>query len=129
MEPIHLPDTTTKHAPPVEQAAEQKKLEQLFQQAQPKLVPNDVQPPKPARLSEVDRLKLENISLKLLNIGSQFEKLVAARSGFSRQFDALRTEYLERYGIDIAVTKIDEDGSFCGPLVQGMRPQVEPVKP
>lgn len=87
-------------------------LEKIFEASQPKLVPDGVQPPKPTRLSDVDRLMLENISLKLLNLGHQFEKLTAARAGFSRQFDELRKACLERYGIDIATTRIDEEGNF-----------------
>lgn len=68
--------------------------------------------PKPTRLSEVDRLRLENVSLKLMNVGHQLEKLTAARADLSRQFDVLRKECLERYGIDIAITRLDEEGNF-----------------
>jgi hypothetical protein len=78
---------------------------------------NDTQtPPKPTKLTEVDRLRLENTSLKLMNIGVQFEKLSQERLRFSKQFDDLRKECLERYGIDIATTRIDEEGNFLGPL-------------
>jgi hypothetical protein len=79
-------------------------------------------PPKPTRLSDVDHLRLENISLKLLSIGHQFEKLTAARAGFSRQFDELRKECLVRYGIDIAVTRIDEEGNFLHPNASPAQP-------
>jgi hypothetical protein len=109
------PDATTENTPASERVGESKTLEELFEASQPKLVSDDVQPPKPTRLSEVDRLKLENISLKLLNIGNQFEKLTAARAGFSRQFDELRKACIERYGIDITTTRIDEEGNFLQP--------------
>jgi hypothetical protein len=75
-------------------------------------------PAKPIKLSELDRLKLENVSLKLMNIGQQFEKLTEERARCSRQFDDLRKEYRERYGVDVATTRIDADGSFAGILPQ-----------
>lgn len=99
----------------------QKQLEQLFEASQPKLV--EAQPlPKPTKLSELHRLKLENASLKLLNIGQQFEKLAQEREKFSREFDALRQECVAVYGIDVATTRIAEDGTFGGPLLPQMAP-------
>jgi len=97
-------------------AEEQKKLEEIFQKSQPKLVQEEV-PPKPTRLSENDRLRLENVSLKLMNIGNQFQQLTAARAELSRKFDELRKECIERYGIDVATTRIDEEGNFLSPPI------------
>lgn len=116
------PDAPAEGEPASERVGEPKTLEEIFEASQPKLASDDVQPPKPTRLSDVDRLTLENISLKLLNIGHQFEKLTAARAGFSRQFDELRKACLERYSVDIAITRIDEEGNFIGALpLQGLR--------
>ncbi len=84
-----------------------------------------IKQPALTRLSEVDRLKLEVVSLKLMNIGHHFDKLMAERSKCSRQFDELRKEYVERYGIDIASTRIDEEGSFCGPLLPQQTPRIQ----
>lgn len=111
----------TKPETPPDAPDEQTKLEEIFQASQPKLAPEEPPPPKPTRLSEVDRLKLENVSLKLLSVGHQFEKLTAERARFSRQFDELRKECFERYGVDIAVTRIDEEGNFLGGPGPGTR--------
>lgn len=118
---VPLPDSQPTQDP----EADARKLEELFKASHPKLASEDPSPPKPSRLTEVDRLKLENVSLKLMNVGVQFEKLAIERARLSRQFDELRKECLERYGVDIATTKIDEDGNFCGPLLtqQALRPQ------
>lgn len=104
-------------------ATTQPKLEELFQQSQPTLTPDDAPPPKPEKLSDIDQLKLENVSLKLMNVGQQLnnlnqqgQALVHDRMRLSRQFDELRKEYLERYGIDITLTHIDENGFFRGPI-------------
>lgn len=73
-------------------------------------------PPKPTKLSEIDRLRLENTSLRLMNIGAQIEKLMMDRARVSREFDSLRRECLDRYGVDIVTTRIDEEGNFRGSL-------------
>lgn len=73
-------------------------------------------PAKSTRLSELDRLRLENASLKLMVIGQQFEKLSQERLTYSKAFDELRRECVERYGVDPAHTKIDAEGNFLGPI-------------
>lgn len=102
---------------------DQKILEQLFVNAQPTLAAPGQEPPKPDRLSEIDRLKLENVSLKLLNIGQQFERLSADRAMLSEQFDALRRDCLITYGVDVATTRVDSDGKF-GPPIPSMAPSM-----
>ena len=101
--------------------AGREELEKIFEDSQPKLAQEESPAPKPTRLSEVDRLKLENVSLKLMNIGHQFDRLTTERVQLSRKFDDLRRECLERYGVDVAVTRIDEEGNFVGALAPGPR--------
>lgn len=70
----------------------------------------------PTKLEEVDRLKAENLSLKLANIGTQFDRLAQERTRLSREFDKLIQECKDKYGVDITTTRIDAEGNFLGPL-------------
>lgn len=96
-------------------------VEKQFAASQPTLVEKDGPVAKPKKLSELDKLKLENVSLKLMAIGQQFEKLSTERTRFSQAFDDLRKECLDRYGVDVTTTRIDDEGTFCGPLAPPQR--------
>lgn len=78
---------------------------------------------RPTKLSEIDRFRLENVSLKLMNIGHQLDRLSEERRKLSATFDAIRSEYVNTYGVDVAVTRIDGEGNFHGPLLTAQAPE------
>lgn len=134
-----LLDTVTKNEAPSNPAADKKELEEFFasvtteppknsvpdpnevatrfQEVSPGLFTRQSPPPTPpTKLSDVDRLRAENLSLKLANIGAQFERLALERTRLSREFDKLIQECKEKYFVDITTTRIDEEGNFLGAL-------------
>lgn len=63
--------------------------------------------PKPIVLEEVDRLKLENIQLKLMNAQSRAMELERSISGFEKGYLKLLSELSQKYGFDPATTELE----------------------
>lgn len=88
-------------------------------------------PPKPTVISSEDRLKVENLDLKMKNIQlqlqimqSELQKAMTLRGGYVKEMEDMRRHFIATYGADLASIKINDDGSFA-PL-QGVLPL--PVK-
>lgn len=74
------------------------------------------------QLSEVDRLRLENLSVKIQNLDLQIKQLkddvikaTQMRIDFVKQHEAIRTEFQKTYGIDINTVSFLPDGTVIVP--------------
>jgi hypothetical protein len=80
--------------------------------------------PKKAILTEEERLRLENFTLRLMNIQMQEERLIAevakcremgARA--KKEGLAFRAELSVKYGMDISKCNITQDGAIIQPQI------------
>lgn len=84
-------------------------------------LPMATQPPKakPERIKPEDRLRAENLMLKLQNVQLQLQvmqadlaKALGSRQAIQLEMEKLRKEFLEIYGVDLATINIADDGTY-----------------
>ena len=75
--------------------------------------------PSPVKIEDVDRLRAENMQLKMdkvtLEIALTTQQLVdrgKVRAGLGQEIMAMQAEYRTKYGIDLLAGKINDDGTF-----------------
>jgi hypothetical protein len=99
-----------------------------------KLETNDILPTHtgPVVLSREDRLRAENLHLKGLNLQMQIQKMQqglqeAGKAGqeLQTEIEALRQEYIRKYGIDLATANIQPDGTVVDQPGSGVPAQVQ----
>ena len=88
---------------------------------------------KPVVFSPEDRLRAEKLALQMQNIQlqlqimqSDLQKAIGSRNTLVVQMNALRDEYLKKYGVDIAKVQINDDGTYT--MLQQQVPGVPPVQ-
>jgi hypothetical protein len=93
--------------------------------------PPPAKPAGPVKLSEVDRLRAENLFVKGQNIQLQIGHLQkdlqrAQVEGLevNKKIIALRDEFLKSYGIDLETAQIQDDGTVISSPAPGLPAQV-----
>jgi len=73
----------------------------------------------PVRVSQEDRLRIENLQLKLDKVHleitlttQQLMERTKLRGELVSAFQPMREEYMTKYGIDLLAGKIEDDGTF-----------------
>ena len=93
----------------------------------PAPAPLEAEPAKPSVVTSEDRLRVENLQLRLekaqLEITlttSQLNERVKVRGDLLRAAESLRQEMMGKYGIDLYAGRINDDGTFV--MNPGQRP-------
>jgi len=83
----------------------------------------------PNKIELQDRLRAENLQLKLQNIQLQLQvmhadlqKALQSRNMLVAEMTKLREEFMAKYGVDLATIQIHEDGSYSKVGTQGQTP-------
>lgn len=77
------------------------------------------EPAKPHVISVEDRLraevlqyKMQNVQLQLQLLQADVQRAVQTRTELVGDMNALRQEYMIKYGVDLTQVKINDDGTF-----------------
>jgi hypothetical protein len=63
--------------------------------------------PQPIVLEEVDRLRLENVQLKLMNANARMSELDRAADGLQKEYMKMLGELSKKYGFDPGTTELE----------------------